>query len=111
MLVQSGAVTDRFLEDVTAISRELGGNSERLVGALRARSDPRLRGFRKSNVDDLTGYLRDNGYLDDRPTLEENELRIRVLASPPANVLPDGVANTCLTGWWGWASQHGVGIG
>ena len=108
MLVQSGAVSGRYLDDVTAIARELGGNSERLVAALRARNDPRLRGFRQVNANDLEEYLRDGGYLDDRPTLAENELRIRALASPPANALPDGVGSACLTRWWGWANQDPV---
>ena len=111
VLVQSGAVSERFLDDVTAIARELGGGSEPLVGALRARNDPRLRGFRHSSVNDLEEYLRDNGYLDDRPTLEENELRIRALASPPANALADGVRSACLTRWWSWATQDPVGAG
>ena len=111
VLVQSGAVSERFLDDVTAIARELGGGSERLVGALRARNDPRLKGFRHSSVNDLEEYLRDNGYLDDRPTLEENELRVRALASPPANALADGVGSTCLTRWWSWATQDPVGAG
>ena len=111
VLVQSGAVSERYLDDVTAIARELGGGSERLVEALRARNDPRLRGFRQNSVNDLAGYLRDNGYLDDRPSLEENELRIRALASPPANALPDGVGSACLTRWWGWAPQDPVGTG
>ena len=111
VLVQSGAVSERYLDDVTAIARELGGNAEQLVGALRARNDPRLKGFRHSSVNDLEEYLRDNGYLDDRPTLEENELRVRALASPPANALPDGVGSACLTRWWSWATQDPVGAG
>ena len=108
VLVQSGAVSERYLDDVTAIARELGGNSEQLVAALHTRKDPRLRGFRRGNAHDLEEFCRDGGYLDDRPTLAENELRIRALASPPANALPDGVGSACLTRWWGWANQDPV---
>ena len=110
VLVQSGALSDKYLDDVLAIARELDGDSEKLLSVLRERNDPRLRGFRTSRVDALEGYFSDHGYLDDRLVLGESDLKLRVLTSPPANDLPDGVASDLLNRWWIWAtkmSHHG----
>ena len=101
-LVQSRAVSDRYLDHVVALANDLDGDADELLAALLARKDPRLRGFRQSSADALEEYLRDNGYLDDRPVLGENDLTLRALASPPENELPDGVASACLGRWWAW---------
>ena len=101
-LVQSRAVSDRYLDHVVALANDLDGDAGELLAALLARKDPRLRGFRQSSADALEEYIRDNGYLDDRPVLGENDLTLRALASPPANELPDGVASACLNHWWAW---------
>ena len=105
VLVRSRAVSDRFLDRVADTAGELGGNSDKLLAAINARDDPRLRGFRKKSADNLEEFLRDNRYLDDRPILDESDLRLRVLASPPANMLADGVVSTCLSRWWIWATK------
>lgn len=109
VLVQSGALRDRYLDDVVAIARELDGDPRKLLAVLRARNDHRLSGFRQRSVETLEGYLRDNGYLDNRPVFGENDLRLRALASPPAKELPDGVASDCLSRWWVWAEKMSDG--
>ena len=91
-LVQSRSLSDRYLDHVVAMADDLDGDADKLLAALIAREDPRLRGFRHSSADALEAYLRDNGYLDDRPVLGESELTLRALASPQANELPDGGA-------------------
>jgi hypothetical protein len=109
-VMQSSAVSERYLDDVVAIAGELGGDPERLLAALRERTDKRLKKFRQNSADALEGYLRDHGYLDDRLVLGESDLKLRVLTSPPANDLPDGVASDLLNRWWIWAtkmSHHG----
>ena len=50
VLVQSGAVSERYLDDVAAIAGELGDSPDNLLEVLLARSDPRLRGFRQNSV-------------------------------------------------------------
>ena len=102
-LENSGALSDRFLNDVVAIAKELDGNPETLLTMLETNKDPRLKGFRRSSADNLELYLRENGYLDDRPILQEDELRLRALTTPAANELPEGTANECLNRWWAWA--------
>ena len=109
VLVQSGAVSERYLDDVVEIAGELGNDPEKLLAELRERKDNRLKGFRQSSADNLEGYLRDCGYLDDRLILGESELRLRALTSPPANELPDGVARDLLSRWWVWATKMSDG--
>ncbi|MBC9890556.1 MAG: hypothetical protein F7B06_12115, partial [Opitutae bacterium] len=102
-LEESRALSDRYLEDVIAIAKELSGDSERLIDALRTREDPRLKGFRVNILEQLQEYLARNGYLDYRPSLTESELKLRARTTPAANQLPEGVVNTCLQRWWRWS--------
>ena len=95
----SGALSERFLEDVTAIAEELDGDAETLLDILKTNKDPRLRGFSRKSAESLELYLRENGYQDDRPVLTEDELRLRALTTPAANELPEGTANECLNRW------------
>ncbi len=106
VLVRSRALSDRYLDDVVDIARDLNGDAEKLVAELVAKRDPRLRNFWRSKVEELEDYLGDNGYLDDRPVLDESNLRLRALSSPPATDLPDGIAGECLNRWWVWASTR-----
>lgn len=96
----SGALSERFLDDVVVIAAELGGDAEKLLDKLRLREDPRLKGFRASNLENLERYLRENGYIDEQPVLSEGELRLRALASPAAIHLPEGIADEFLNRWW-----------
>lgn len=104
-LENSGALTERFLDDVVAISDELAGDPEKLLTAIGANKDPRLKGFRRSSFKNLEQYLREHTYLDELPVLTGEELRLRALASPAANKLPEGVASDCLNRWWTWAAR------
>ena len=103
-LENSGALSERFLDDVVAIARELDGDPEKLLATLGANKDPRLKGFRRNSCDNLERYLRESGYLEDLPVLSEDQLRLHALASPAANKLPEGVARDCLDRWWAWAA-------
>jgi hypothetical protein len=97
---RSGAITDRYLDHVVEITRELQGCGERLIQALRARDDDRLQGFRSKAADGLEAFLSEEGFIDPRPILEESELVARVLAVPAAGRLPERVAAECLHRWW-----------
>ena len=104
-LEHSGALSDRYLDDVVAIAHELDGDPEKLLLALGENKDHRLKGFRRNSLDSIEKYLRDNGYLDDKPVLSENDLLLRALATPAATNLPNGVASDCLYRWWTWAAK------
>ncbi len=105
VLEESDAVSERFLEDVAVVAQRLNGDAGRLVDALDENSDPRLRGFRKSNVEKLRHHLTETGHLDERPVLTEDELRLAAQTTPAATSLPHGVANDCLGHWWAWAQR------
>ena len=102
-LEESGVLTERFLEDVASIAREVDGDAKRLVEALGENRGPRLRSFRRSSAERLRRHLVESGCLDERPILTEGELQLRALTSPAANGLPGGVARGCLKRWWEWA--------
>lgn len=102
-LENSGALRERYFDDVVAIADELDGDPERLLDVMGAGKDPRLKGFRRSSIEILERFLRENGYVDDLPVLSEDELRLRALASPAANKLREGVASDYLNRWWSWA--------
>ena len=104
-LIDSDALSSRFLDDVIAIAKELDGDPEQLLALLASRQDDRLRGFQRRTHERLLNYLLENEYLDERPILSEAELRLHALATPAANALPDGVANDCIHRWWGWAEK------
>ena len=107
-LADSKAVSERYLEDVVAIAKELGGDPHRLLETLAGRGDERLQGFRTRSVERLRSYLAEKEYLDGRPVFPENELRLRCLACPAANDLPDGVASECVRRWWAWSLASSV---
>ena len=105
VLEDSDALTERFLDNVVEIANELGGDSEKLLDALRSREDKRLRGFRSNSLEKLERYMREYGYVDEHPILEEEELRLLALASPAATNLPEGIADECLNRWWTLAKR------
>jgi hypothetical protein len=96
----SGAVTKSFLEVVTEIAAELEGNARDLIGALREKSDPRLRNFRTRSTEGLESHFANEGHLDERPILGETDLLGRVMAAPAAKQLPAKVATELVHQWW-----------
>jgi hypothetical protein len=71
-LADSGAVSDRFLDEVSALAEGAGGDAEALLAGLERGE---VKGFRKDKLDQLAAFLREEGYLDDRPVLTAIELR------------------------------------
>ena len=104
-LHDSGILTERYLDVVAAIAKELVGDPERLLAVLAGRQDPRLKRFRIDSVERLRDYLAEHQYLDERPILTESELRLHALATPAANELLGSVANACVLRWWSWTKK------
>ena len=90
VLDESRAVSDIFLDRAANLARELEGDGEALVVALRA---GRLKGFRTSKTDRLDEWLAANGYIDDAAVLESEERRRLILQHivPPAQTDADDV--------------------
>ena len=80
VLAESG-VSERFIQRVTDLARELGWDARRLVDALGARQDDRAKGFRSDALDQVKESLMESGHLDTRATLNEQDLLARVLAA------------------------------
>ena len=76
-LRDSGAVTENHMERVTDKLREMNGNPEALIEALRNKEVSR---FRESKIDELEAWFEDNGFIDKRAPLDAEEIRIRCLA-------------------------------
>lgn len=66
------AVSETFLDRAAALAKDLEGNGEALVRALR---DGHLKGFFRSKIDDLDDWLADKGYIDDAVVLGHEERR------------------------------------
>ena len=77
-LVESGAVTDRFLDEVASLAAELNGDGEKLLVALGTRAVP---GFRAVSIEALNAYLEDRGYIDTREPLGPELIRLEVMGS------------------------------
>ena len=99
VIEESGALSDTWLEAAAAIAAEIEGDGKRLIEIMQARSDERLKGLRKKSIENLDQFLREGGYLDDRPVLDGDALRLRALSHPAAAKLPDGGAGRCLHRW------------
>ena len=107
VIESSAAVSPRYLSEVVDICRELEGDGESLIQALRARADSRLQGFQKKRTEALENYLVENGHIDTRPVLGESDLLTRVHASPAAARLPGEVLGNLVRRWWSLAARRG----
>lgn len=78
VLLDSGAISATFIDRVTDLAREKGGDAKALVTALRDRVIP---GFQQRKLDELHTYLAEQGYLDERERLSPEQIRTEALAA------------------------------
>jgi exonuclease SbcC len=104
-LEESGAVTEKYLGAVVEVAAELDGDAERLVAALRERSDPRLSGYRSKSADELERFFVERGHIDDKPVLGETQIVERAIGTPAAHQLSPRIAAGLLHEWWS-LSEH-----
>ena len=76
-LERSGAVTDTFIDGVSALLEKLSGDPEKLLDALQ-RGD--VSGFRHNKYEQLRDYLLREGLIDDRPVVPHEEIMLRLRA-------------------------------
>jgi hypothetical protein len=79
VLEESDAVTDTFLPVLKAVNIDVEGDPRRLLGAITDPNDERVKGFRKKNLEKLTEYLQEHGYIDERPVLEVADVYARAI--------------------------------
>lgn len=100
VLMESNAVTERFLGGLSEVADQLGGDGVSLIKVMKDKTDERTAGFRTNNIDDLEQYFFDEGYIDEDPVLTEDQLLPLALAAPVAAKLHTTVASECLHRWW-----------
>ncbi|HEX4953110.1 MAG TPA: hypothetical protein VF017_06920 [Thermoanaerobaculia bacterium] len=79
-LAESGAVSDKYLDSLTELAREAGGDARALLERL-AQKDPRAKGFRHEKLEALEGWLEERGHLDPQPPLPREEIRLAALTA------------------------------
>jgi hypothetical protein len=77
-LIESKAVSERYLDELAGLCEELEGDGTRLMAALETPGT--VKGFRKNNADTLKTFLEENGYYDTRSPLDFGQLHQRVVA-------------------------------
>jgi len=75
-LLDSGAVTDRFVSDVITLAQELEGDAGELIEGLKSK---KVSGFQKQKITDLESYMFQQGYLTDQQPLEKHEAIAKVI--------------------------------
>ena len=88
-LVDSGAVTDAFIDEVWGLCGDLDGDAAALVDCLH-RGD--LARFQSRQAERLEAYLLDEGYLSPDDRLSDAEVRRRVAEAGPPGALDDALA-------------------
>ena len=79
-LLEAG-ITNKFIDRVTELAKDLGWDAKGLVEALGDGTDPRAKRFHKKSLTTLEENLSESGYLDTRETLDEETVYNRVLAA------------------------------
>ena len=74
-LAESGAVSDSFLDAVSAKLDEVAGRPDRLLAELDEGAVPR---FRRDKIERLRDYFVERGALDEREALDSDEIALRV---------------------------------
>ncbi len=76
VLEESGAVSDIFLDRVASLAEEVDGDGEALIKQL---SRGAVSGFLSKKADELAAYLESEGYTENIPPLDPDEVRRRVI--------------------------------
>jgi len=73
-------VTGTYIDNVSKLAEELRWDAVRLLDALAARDDERVKGFRNRTLEQMRDRLTESGHLDPRPLLDKEAIYARTLA-------------------------------
>jgi uncharacterized protein YhaN len=76
VLEASGAVSSNFIDEVTELAERANGDGRQTVEAL---YNGEVDRFRRSKANELETYLEENGYIEPRDTLDQGQIRARVI--------------------------------
>ncbi len=77
VLIDSGAITDKFIDKVDELLKSLNGNPEKLIEALKQRKIARLQ---NKYIDALNQYLEEEGYIDITEPLSNDNIQTHLQA-------------------------------
>jgi hypothetical protein len=84
VLTRAG-VTDTFIEKMTSLAADLGGDAKAWHASVAASADDRAKGYRRKILEQNREFLVNEGYLDEREVLDREAVWMRALASLPPN--------------------------
>jgi len=76
-LSDSGAVSETFIDDLSALAERCEGDADAILDALEGKAVAR---WRSDKTDELRAYFDEHGYRDPRPRASMEEIRVDVLA-------------------------------
>ena len=85
-LESSGAVSRSFIQKISALAEDLGGDAAALLEALSTRSDPRTKRFPRDKEVELKQWLEQREHLDERAPLHSSAAVARGLAAASEDV-------------------------
>ncbi len=77
-LIDSGCVSEGFIDEIAELAGRCRGDAATLLGEL---SRGAVKRWRASKTEQLEGFLAENGYLPGREPLEPEQIRVRALAA------------------------------
>ena len=78
-LLDSKAVSNKFIEALTELVGDLNGDAEEFLKTIENRSDDRVSGFQSKNIERLRHFLEDNGFIDSRSIKSDADVRLDVI--------------------------------
>jgi hypothetical protein len=88
-LVASGAVSDRFIDEVDAVCRRHGGDARQLIDQLESRA---VAKFQSRNIEALREFFEREGYLDSREPLGIEIIRRQIITEQSARSVAGPIA-------------------
>jgi uncharacterized protein YhaN len=76
VLESSSAVSSTFIDEVTELAESVDGDAEKIIDELQ---DGQVDRFRTDKMDELEKYFKEHGYIESSDSLDEEQIRIRVV--------------------------------
>lgn len=88
VLEQSGAVSDNYIESVTELAKNEGGNAKAIITALESKA---ISGFQARKIKKLKVYLEENGFISHEGPLDAKGREQQALLNTGLDAVPDEV--------------------